>query len=124
MPARRVLAAQNDNLKKAFLIGDWRVDPGAGLIVRDAVVIRLEPKAMAVLQVLAQADGETVSRQAIMDTVWPNQDLTDDVLTSAISTLRRALGDDSKKSRFIQTLPKRGYRIVAPIRTTDVSSRE
>lgn len=104
-----------------FELGTWRVEPRAGFISNDAESIRLEPKVMNVLAVLASADGEVVSRQALLDEVWPNQVVTDDVLTTAISTLRRHLGDDPRQSRFIETVPKRGYRLIEPIRRSGLS---
>lgn len=67
---------------------------------------------MGVLLALTDAAGQVVSRQSIFDRVWPNQVVSDDVLTNAISTLRRHLGDDRRHHRFIETVPKRGYRLV------------
>ncbi len=67
---------------------------------------------MNVLVALANADGQVVSRQSMLDQVWPNQVVSDDALTTVISTLRRQLGDDRRQPRYIETVPKRGYRLV------------
>lgn len=98
-----------------FFIGPWHVRPRDGLITGLDQRTRVEPKAMAVLVALTEGRGDTVSRQDLFNKVWPNQDVTDDVLTSAISTLRRYLGDDSRTPQFIETVPKRGYRLVAKV---------
>jgi len=70
---------------------------------------------MAVLEVLLNAGQAVVSRQEIMDAVWPNQEVSDDVLTNCISTLRRKLGDDRHENQYIETIPKRGYRLLASV---------
>ena len=109
----------NQRLSEGFYIGHWQVQLQAGLISHNGETRRLEPKVMAVLEVLARADGAAVSRPDIMDAVWPNQDVSDDVLTSTVSSLRRILGDDRRENRFIETLPKRGYRLVVEIQFED-----
>ena len=70
---------------------------------------------MQVLVLLAAHAGEVVAKERLMRTVWPDAFVTDDVLTRAISELRRVFGDDAKESRFIQTIPKSGYRLIAPV---------
>lgn len=92
------------------------------MISRDGDVRRIEPKAMSVLLVLAEGDGATVTRGELLDAVWPNQEVSDDVITGCISTLRRALGDNPRKHRYIETVPKKGYRLVAPVRSNDLPS--
>ncbi len=99
-----------------FLIGPWLVQPQEGVIRRDGQIRRIEPKAMSVLIALAEGSGATVSRADLLDAAWPRQEVSDDVLTGCISSLRRALGDDPRKHRYIETVPKRGYRLVAPVR--------
>ncbi len=79
---------------------------------------------MAVLEVLAEAEGAAVSRLTIMDRVWPGQVIADEVLTSCISSLRRQLGDDRRSNRFIETLPKRGYRLLLPVERPITSEPE
>ena len=68
---------------------------------------------MQVLVLLAAHAGQVVAKERLMQTVWPDTFVTDDVLTRAISELRRVFGDDAKESRFIQTIPKSGYRLIA-----------
>jgi TolB-like protein/Flp pilus assembly protein TadD len=70
---------------------------------------------MDVLICLAQHAGETLSKEMLLDMVWPGTFVTDDVLTHSISELRRAFEDDAREPRIIQTIPKRGYRLVAQV---------
>ena len=70
---------------------------------------------MQVLVLLAAHAGQVVAKERLMATVWPDTFVTDDVLTRAISELRRVFGDDAKESRFIQTIPKSGYRLIAGV---------
>jgi DNA-binding winged helix-turn-helix (wHTH) protein len=79
--------------------------------------VRLEPKIMAVLLCLTSRPGEVVTRRAIIDRVWATEFISDSTLTHAIATLRRVLGDDAACPRFIETIPKRGYRLVAEVAT-------
>src|SRR5262249_45407299 len=82
---------------------------------------RLEPKVMEVLMCLAHHPGELVPKEHLLHTVWPDTFVTDDVLTRSISELRRVFEDDAKDSRFIQTIPRRGYRLVAPVVLVNVA---
>ncbi|HKE48212.1 MAG TPA: winged helix-turn-helix domain-containing protein [Rhodanobacteraceae bacterium] len=77
---------------------------------------RLTPKAAAVLLQLAHAAGRTLSRDDLLNEVWKGTCPTPDVLTQAVKDLRRALGDDLHAPRFVETLPRLGYRLVAPAR--------
>ena len=70
---------------------------------------------MQVLVLLAAHAGQVVAKERLIQTVWPDTFVTDDVLTRAISELRRVFGDDAKESRFIQTIPKSGYRLIARV---------
>jgi TolB-like protein/DNA-binding winged helix-turn-helix (wHTH) protein/Tfp pilus assembly protein PilF len=96
-----------------FQLGDWVVEPALNQLLRNGQPVRLEPKVMQVLVCLAEA-GEVVPKEKLMRTVWPDTYVTDDVLTRSISELRKAFNDDSKHPRFIQTIPKRGYRLLLP----------
>jgi TolB-like protein/DNA-binding winged helix-turn-helix (wHTH) protein/Flp pilus assembly protein TadD len=99
----------------SFLFGDWLVEPTLNLIARGATVVRLRPKVMDVLVLLAAQPGEVVSKEAIIDAVWAKKFLADAVLSRAIFELRVALGDDAQQPTFIETVAKRGYRLLAPV---------
>ncbi len=88
------------------------VRPQENCLQVDGEEVHLEPKVMAVLQVLMSHSGEVVSRQTLMETVWAGRVVGEEVLTRCISELRSALGDKAGDPRFIQTVPKKGYRLL------------
>ena len=106
-------------LQNAFRIGEsHQVEPSLNSVTGPAGTVRLEPKVMQVLVLLAAHAGQVVAKERLIHTVWPDTFVTDDVLTRAISELRRLFGDDAKESRFIQTIPKSGYRLIARVRAS------
>ena len=98
-----------------FAIGPWVLDTESNTVYRDGRVIRLEPKVVEVCACLAGRAGEVVRKQELIGAVWPDTFVTDDVLSHAISELRKAFEDDARQPRFIETIPKRGYRMIAPV---------
>lgn len=98
-----------------FRVGPWLVARNLNTISCKGTTVRLEPKAMEVLVCLAQHGGETLPKETLFRTVWRDTFVTDDVLTHSISELRRAFQDDAREPRIIQTIPKRGYRLIAPV---------
>lgn len=94
-------------------IGKWRVEPAVNEIARDGESARIEPKAMEVLVLLADRAGQVVGREELLSAVWPGTVVGDDALSQAIIKLRKALGDSAKSPQYIETIPKRGYRLVA-----------
>jgi len=97
-----------------FTIGDWWADPTTHEIGRGAETVRLEPKAMQVLAALARRAGEAITREELLALVWPGVVVGDEVLTQCIIKLRRALGDNPRAPTYIETISKRGYRLIAP----------
>jgi DNA-binding winged helix-turn-helix (wHTH) protein/tetratricopeptide (TPR) repeat protein len=102
-------------LDSDFRLGDWIVKPHTNSVVGPKGEAHVEPKAMQVLSFLASRPGEVVTKQEILTDVWEGTFVSDEVLPNAIWELRKALGDDAKRPRFIQTLPKKGYRLIAPV---------
>src|ERR1700686_1320276 len=98
-----------------FRMGAWLVQPSLDAITRDGATIHVEPKGMEVLVCLAQHPGEPLTKEKLLQAVWADTFVTDDVLTRSISELRRAFEDDARESTVIQTIPKRGYRLLAPV---------
>ena len=98
-----------------FLIGEWRVSPKLSNVYKDGQTVSVKRKPMAVLVCLADANGEVVSRDDIMDQVWPGMAVTDDVLTQSIVELRKVFDDDAKQPRIIETIPRVGFRLVAAV---------
>lgn len=102
---------ENDS-PRAFALGAYRVVPETGEIESGGRRRRVEPKVMAVLEYLVARGGRVVSKEELLAAVWPDCIVTEDVLWRTVSELRRALGDDSRAPRYIETLPRRGYRLV------------
>lgn len=96
-------------------VGSWLVQPSLSSVSSNGSSRRLEPKVMAVLLCLAEAQNAVVSKQQLMEEVWKNTFVTDDVLTRCVSELRDAFGDDARNPVFIQTIPKQGYRLLARV---------
>ncbi|MDZ7770608.1 MAG: transcriptional regulator [Woeseiaceae bacterium] len=106
-------------MSKAFQLGEWQVFPLEGKLVSGDRVERLRPRAMDVLVLLARAPGEVVERDTILGEVWGRTAVTDEPLTATVGELRRVLGDRRGANRHIETIPKRGYRLIAPVRPLD-----
>lgn len=98
-----------------FQIDCWIVKPSRNCISRDGNIIQLEPKIMSVLVCLAASSPETVTKEKLLQTVWPDTFVGDNVLTRSIGELRRAFGDDAREPQVIETIAKRGYRLVSPV---------
>src|SRR5205814_6777823 len=99
-----------------FRVGSWLVQPSLNAVSQNGTSVRLEPKVMEVLVCLTHRAGESVTKEELLRTVWPDTFVSDDVLKRSISELRRAFGDDAHESRVIETIPKRGYRLVAAVK--------
>lgn len=95
-----------------FQLGQFEVYPDRRTLVGPRGETRLEPKVMAVLELLARTPREVVTRNALLDEVWAGTVVTEEVLTRCISELRSALGDRRDAPRYIQTVPKSGYRLL------------
>jgi adenylate cyclase len=95
--------------------GDYRFDVESGRLWSGAGEIRLTPKASAVLTALIARAGQPVSKEQLFASVWKGTIVSDDALTSCIQELRRALGDNAKQPRFIETRHRRGYQFVAQL---------
>ena len=96
-------------------VGQWLVQPKLNSISGNGKTAHVEPKAMQVLVYLAEHAGDVMPKERIMQAVWAGTFVTDDVLTRAISELRKACADDPHEPCFIQTIPKGGYRLIAPV---------
>jgi len=96
-------------------VGEHVIDVGALRLTTRPDYPRLTSKAAAVLLQLVRDRGNTVTREQLLDRVWTDRVTTPDVLTQAIKELRRAFADDAKPSRYIETIPKVGYRLLADV---------
>lgn len=97
----------------SFWINDWYVEPDTCRIQRGQQDVKLEPKVMTVLVCLAEEAGTVISREQLEAKAWPGMVVGYDSLASAIIKLRKAFGDDSKNPTIIETVSKKGYRLIA-----------
>jgi len=100
----------------AFEFGAFRFDPAERVLYRGPERVPLSPKVADTLLVLLTRHGRVVEKNELIQLVWPDTFVEEGGLARNISALRKALGDDADGSGYIETIPKRGYRFVAPIR--------
>ena len=100
---------------KSFNLFDWRVNPNENLITRGDKVVHLEPLAMEVLVYLANHAGEVVNRELLEKEVWRGAVVSYDAVSNTVIKLRKALQDDARQPRYIATIPKKGYKLIAEI---------
>jgi DNA-binding winged helix-turn-helix (wHTH) protein len=105
---------------EAFMVADWRVRPDLNLIERAGQTRRLEPRLIDLLVNFATHPREVFSIDRIIRERWHRQNVSDSAVQSAISELRKSLDDDPRRPRIIETIPKRGYRLIA---STDARPR-
>jgi Tol biopolymer transport system component/DNA-binding winged helix-turn-helix (wHTH) protein len=98
-----------------FRVGEFLIQPELNTITGAGKTAHVEPKAMHVLVCLAEHAGDVLAKEKLIQLVWADTFVTDDVLTRSISELRKVFDDDAKEPRVIQTIPRRGYRLIAPV---------
>jgi len=96
-------------------IGEWLFSPSEASLVRGDERVRLEHRAAEVLALLARQAGAPVTAAAIVAQVWGGRSVSPNSVAVVIADLRRALGDDVRQPHYIETIPKRGYRLLAPV---------
>jgi len=102
-------------MPREFRVGEWLIEPDLNRICSAEKTIPVEPKILEVLLCLASHPGEVLPKEKILRSVWPDTYVSEGVLTYSISELRKAFGDDAKDPRVIQTIPRKGYRLIAPV---------
>ncbi len=107
----------------AFRLGAFMVRPSSDEIVGPNGSTKVEPKMMEVLEHLVRHAGSVVSRNELLDQVWADTHVGERVLTRVISELRRVLGDDPAEPRYVETVIKRGYRLVASVEFVDAEGQ-
>jgi TolB-like protein/DNA-binding winged helix-turn-helix (wHTH) protein/Flp pilus assembly protein TadD len=100
--------------------GAFELDPASGELLKRGVRIRLHDKPYQLLMALLERPGETITRKELQERLWPGDTFVEfeNGLNNAVSRLRDALGDSAESPRFIETLPRRGYRFIAPVEQT------
>ena len=99
-----------------YLFDNVRVEPEAFRVWKDGSVVQVEPKAFEVLLFLIQNRGRLVEKRELLDAVWKKTFVTENALTREIAQLRKALGEEARSARYIETVPTRGYRFIAEVR--------
>src|SRR5919112_1076584 len=98
-----------------FRFDRFILDPRDRQLTRDGAPVELNARYLDALALLVREAGRLVSKDRFLDEVWRGVPVTDEALTQCIKTLRRLLGDDAARPRFIETVPKHGYRFIAPV---------
>src|SRR5262249_16569596 len=99
----------------SFSFPPFRLDSGKGQLRNEKSEIRLRGKTFAVLSYLVERPGALVTKSALLDAVWPDVSVSDSMPATSVCELRKALGDDPRHPRFIETVQGRGYRFIAPV---------
>jgi len=110
-------------ITRGFLLEDWLVEPRLGRLVRGQVEARLRPRAMELLVVLADRGGDVVSKREIVDRVWSSGFVADNTIVHCVNELRETLGDAADAPRYLQTVPRRGYRVIGRVQPLEADER-
>src|SRR6202035_195882 len=112
-------------LNSVVRFGTYEVSLQSGEVRKAGLKIRVQQQPMKLLETLLERPGEVVTREELRSRVWPNESFGDfdQPLNIAIAKLRSALGDSAENPRFIETLPKRGYRFIADVSVADADGR-
>jgi adenylate cyclase len=102
-------------MAREFRVDAWLVEPDLNSITSADTKVSVEPKVIEVLACLAEHPGDVLSKKQIMQAVWPNTFVSDEVLRYCVSELRKAFSDDAKNPHIIQTIARRGYRLIAKV---------
>ncbi|HSR67292.1 MAG TPA: protein kinase [Acidobacteriota bacterium] len=102
-------------MQQEIRVGEWTVRPELNLLERDGRRMSVEPRAIQLLLHLIRHAGEVCSRDELLEEVWGGAFVSDEALSNAVAKLRKALGDDPRDPAYIQTIPKRGYRLLAEV---------
>lgn len=101
--------------RELFTFGGYALDVTAGQLRRGAEPIALRPKCFDLLHFLAARHGELISKERLLEALWPDVVVADATLSRTITELRETLGDDPQSPKFIETVPRRGYRFIAAL---------
>src|SRR5579872_1153392 len=110
--------------KRFYECGPFVLDPLNHVLSRGGSPLPLPPKAFDTLMVLVEHGGDLVEKEQLLKAVWPDTFVEENNLTQYISLLRRVLGDNSDQRQYIETVPKLGYRFVAPVREVESEQSE
>src|SRR5258708_28837035 len=102
-----------------YVLGSFRLDTANDPLFRGAEPVTLGRRAIALLRALVERPGALVSKDALIEAAWPGQAVEESNLTVQIASLRKVLGEAPGGDRWIETMPRRGYRFIAPVVAAD-----
>lgn len=102
-------------LESPLRIGEWRLDPLTSTLSRDDETVSLDQRSLQLLLCLSRQPGAVVTADKLLDEVWPDVTVGQDSVYQAIAGLRRSLGDSPRQPTYIATVPRKGYRLIAPV---------
>ena len=105
-------------------VDGWLVQPSLNLITRNQVSIRLRPQLVDLLLCLASQPGEVFGKEELVAEVWEGRFVAESAISRCVAELRSALGDDAQRPHIIETIIKRGYRLIAPVERVSVPAPE
>jgi DNA-binding winged helix-turn-helix (wHTH) protein/TolB-like protein/Tfp pilus assembly protein PilF len=114
----------SEQTSEFYEFGRFRVKSDERVLLRGHDLVSLTPKAFDILLTLLENDGRIVPKDDLMKRVWPNTFVEEGNLTQNVSLLRKALGESANGPQFIETVPRRGYRFVAPVNKTNGTNGE
>jgi Tol biopolymer transport system component/DNA-binding winged helix-turn-helix (wHTH) protein len=106
-----------------YRFGDVVFDPGAFRLTRAGEVVHVEPRVLEVLAHLIESRGRLVEKRTLLATVWGDTAVSEGALTRAVAQLRKAIGDDAREARYLETVPTRGYRFLAEVQVEEGGGR-
>src|SRR6476660_5039124 len=98
-----------------FYLGDSLIQPALCRLTVQGRTFQVRARVMDLLAYLARHPGEVISKDKLLDDVWGSQAISESALTRTVTELRQALGDDAEQPRLLETIPKRGYRLIGPV---------
>ncbi|PWB67916.1 MAG: hypothetical protein C3F15_17305 [Holophagae bacterium] len=114
---------ESSAVQSPFRVGDWLVEPDLNRVSRGGTSVQLEIRMMQVLVYLAERAGVVVSRRELFDVVWATEFVSDNALTHAVTEIRKALGDSARNPTYIETVQRRGYRLIAAVKGLEPEDR-
>src|SRR6476646_7701616 len=114
--SRGIVRLQSDGVSGSdFRFGSFIVDRTRYRVQQGETLLELTPKLLDLLLYLLDHAGELVTKEQLLDALWPDANVTDNALAQAVSELREALGDEPTAAQYIKTVARRGYRFIAPV---------
>ena len=108
-----------EETRRFYEFGPFRIDAAERMLLRDGQPVPLTPKAFDALLLLVESGGRTIETNDLMNRLWPESFVEEGNLKVTIFKLRKALGESSDREQYIETIPRRGYRFVAPVKESE-----